>query len=259
MATPKTSFDGVANEFGEYGEQVRGFVRYALVKCNLQPYLKGSSCEVVDVGGGAAVDAVWIAALGHKVTIVEPSVEQIEKGKKRAAKLPPDVQNRITFIHGIAEDLLADNGAGKYDVALSHGVAMYVDDPKSFIDNLALLVKNGGYISLLEKGYFGQEARLIRQGKIKELITFQGTKKAVNNMGRLVHAFYPEDLESAITQAGARVATWTGVRLITDDDTRRVNSLEPAELETIVEAEYRQGKNPGIRAQGQMLHFIAQK
>lgn len=259
MAAPETNFDGVANQFGEYGEQVRGFVRYALVQRNLRPHLEGSPQNIVDVGGGAAIDAAWIATLGHEVTIVEPSAEQIEKGKKRLAVLPTDVQNRVTFVHGVTQDVLGDAGAGKYDMVLSHGVAMYVENPKNFIGELMSLIKAGGRISLLEKGYFGQEARLIRQGKTEELVALRATKKVINNMERTVHAFYPDDLRRMIVGAGGRIIDWTGVRLITDDDTRRVDSLEPRELEAIIEAEHSQGKNPGIRAQGQMLHFLAGK
>lgn len=256
MTAPETNFDGVAEGFGLYGEQVRGRIRYDLVRLNLQPYLEGPSLDIVDVGGGAAIDASYMASLGHRVTVVEPSAEQISKAERRLAHLSPETRSNITVIHGLAEDLLSNGEAGRYDMALSHGVAMYIDEWEGFIANLAKLVRKGGRASLLEKGFYGQEARLIRQGNIQELTRLYKEKKVTNNMGRSVHAFLPEDLENAMKEAGIHVLEWTGVRLITDHDTRLVESLDPAEYEAIVKAEYTQGRNDGIRAQGQMLHFI---
>lgn len=260
MSAPETSFDGIAGQFADYGESVRGYVRYELTHQNLGDLVCGEALKVADIGGGAAVDAAWLAEQGHDVTIVEPAIDQITEAKKRITNLPAQVSHNIRILQGTADDILDRGHEAKYDLVLSHGVAMYLRDPEAFVSQLFQLAKPGGYVSLLEKGFHGTEQRLLREQNWADLRYLQRHHKMpLNRMGREVHAFLPAQLESMIKKARGKVIEWSGVRFASDTIDQPLTDFDQETLDLIVETEARQGSNKAIRGQGQMLHFIAQK
>lgn len=260
MSGPETNFDGVSESFAEYAETVRGYVRYEVAHRNLEDIVLNKPLRVADIGGGAAIDAVWLAGLGHEVVLVEPSEEQLEIARKtRLPQLPGAIREKIETKNSTAENLLRQGEAGKFDLVLSHGVAMYVPNPELFVEALVQLVKPGGYVSLLEKGYVGAELRLIRRKQLKELEALREGENQANEVNRTRQAFHPEDLEAMLLKAGAKVLRWSGVRIDSDEDKRPIHTVPKDELEAIVATEYLHGKAEALRIQGQMLHFIAQK
>lgn len=257
MPPSEKIFAGAAERFAEYAHDVRGHVRYEVTHRNLHDLVQGEPLKVADIGGGAAIDAVWLAQSGHQVLLVEPEEGQQAKARKRIEEA--GLAGSISVIEGTIADI-PNERLGEFDLVLSHGVAMYTPSPKDFIEELVRLAKPGGHISLLEKGYHGALARLFHQNATAEDIKKLRARESVgNNVGKERAAFLPEELETMLRQAGAKVLQWSGVRVFSDQDDRRINMVDPEILEMLVDAEYKQGNNPGIRALGQMLHFIAQK
>ncbi len=259
-ARTENAFTGkTAQKFADYADTVRGFVRYQLVQQNLGMHLGAEPLTIVDVGGGAAIDAVWLAELGHSVTIVEPAPEQIVLAQAKVAQLNPAIASRIATVQGTAETLLADGKAGTYDAVLSHGVAMYVDDARQFIAALAELLKPGGVLSLLEKGWAGAYTRVIAEQAYTAAGQLRHKNQFTNHMGKTVWAFQPKTLEEYMTHAGLTVVEWKGVRVAHDADYRPIADLGESERAAIVRVEQTLGTAPETRGMGQMLHFIAQK
>ena len=254
-----TAFNGsTAESFATHGDTVRGFIRYELVKRNLAEVVMGSPLDVVDVGGGAAIDASWLAGLGHTVTIIDPAEDQLRKAANLLGTLPPDHARRIKLVHGTAEVVLAQHPEHRFDLALSHGVAMYLDEPASFIRNLGWLVKPGSYISLLEKGFFGAKNGLIHEGEYEAAQKLEQTVRLINHQNREVWAFKPERLIELLRQeAHVDSIDWTGVRVTRDFDMRQTGSISPDELRSLVDQEYLAGKRTDLRAIAPMLHFVA--
>ena len=260
MPAPDTAFNGVADQFAGYGSDLRGYVRYEVAHQNLKPYVAEGPLNIADIGSGAAIDGLWLASLGHQVTLVEPSKKQMAKAQDAIAAAPSDTAERITMVLGTTQDLLANGQENEFDMVLSHGVAMYLSDPGSFIGELVRLTKPAGKISLLEKGFYGAEARMIHEENWTGLRILQRTHKVPkNNMGYEVYAFMPAELEQLLKKAGAKTLSWSGVRVITDEMKMPVHALEPDMLAAIVDVEHKQGARQGIRETGQMLHFIAEK
>ncbi|MDL2341773.1 MAG: methyltransferase domain-containing protein [Patescibacteria group bacterium] len=255
---PITTFDGVAGSFSKYDTTLRGHVRYQVVRRNLTPYLGKAPLKVLDVGGGSGPDAAWLVSLGHQVTIVEISKEQRLYAERRFNFfLRPEERALITMVEGELSSLPAP--AASFDVVLCHGVAMYQPAPRKFIAEVISWAKPGGLVSLLEKGYYGAEARAIYKQDFEQLESLHASQKIINNLGLRVHAFTPDALETIIEMTGAKIEQWSGVRVITDRLPMRVADMSKPALETVIEAEYSQGNNSGIRAQGQMLHFIIRR
>jgi S-adenosylmethionine-dependent methyltransferase len=260
MATsPESTFEGAAAIFAEHAKTVRGYVRYQVEQRTLQTVLDASPLRILDVGGGSGIDAAWLVALGHSVTIIEPSFEQQEYAQRRFNFFLNDEQRpRIRTVLGTVNDI-DQKEIASYDVVLIHGVAMLQRDPQAFINSALKYAKPGALISLLEKGYYGTEARLIRQVKPKKLHELYQNRWMNSSIGIPVYSFKPEELEALLVAAGTVVEQWYGVRVATDDTDQRVADLDAAEVANIVDTEFEQGHDPSVRANGQMLHFIARK
>jgi S-adenosylmethionine-dependent methyltransferase len=255
---PEQSFDGAAEMFNEHAKTLRGYVRYQVVETNLQPYLAKPPMRVLDVGGGSGIDAAWLAVQGHDVTLLEASEVQCTAAEVRFNFfLTESERQRIAIIPGTFSNL--PKVSIEFDLVLMHGVAMYQDDPATFIKNAIGYVAQGGIFSLVEKGYYGAHARAIRRGEQQQLVEGTYSRVRQNNLGLFTNIFKPEELETLLTDAGVTLLDWSGVRVITDEMFENVADIDPHDLATIIEAEYEQGHHPGIRAQGQMLHFIGRK
>lgn len=255
-----TAFEGNAEHFAGHALEVRGYVRYEVVHRNLTDYVSNGPLRIADVGGGSGIDAVWLAEMGHDITLVDPGEKQLARARARIAQATPEVCDRITLIEGDVLDVLRQGGEASFDMALSHGVAMYLPDPQSFTLQLARLVKPGGHVSLLEKSFFGQEARFVSHAKWDELDFLHATGRVrANNEGRPTRTFKPEDLSLMLKRAGVNPQRWFGVRVVSDELDMPVSALTPEQLEAVVEVELQQSRNDRTWANGQMLHFIGKK
>lgn len=256
-ASSLTSFDQIATVFADYGQSLPGFVRYKLTQQRLAAYTDKKKLRVLDIGGGSGPDAGWLAQRGHRVVVLEPSKKQREYAQRRFNFfLSKTARNRITILPIFLKDLPSNE---TYDLVLVHGVAMYQADPTSFMEEAIAHVEPGGLFSLVEKGYYGAQARAVRHRDFKALRKLKTTGRVVNFLEQEVWAFRPEELEDLLQRSRFDIVEWHGIRLITDDLRIKVKQLKPAELTTILELEAAHGSHPGIRSQGQMLHFIARK
>ncbi len=253
--TQKPVFNEVGERFIDYYSTVRGYVRQEVTRHDLVPYLNPAPLTIADVGGGDGRDSEWLALQGHDVTLVEPAVEMIKRATRR--------DKRIHIVHGDERVLLHESGEAAFDVVLSHGVLMYeLNEPQAQLDRLLKLLKPGGILSLLTKGYGGAFERLKRQGKTNELDGLKKTHQFVQNkdkLGQRVWAFSEVELDEMIKTAGARVLEWAGVRIESDEDARQISEVPKAELDAIVAQEIALAHDPARRTSGQMLHFIARR
>jgi S-adenosylmethionine-dependent methyltransferase len=250
-------FDGAAAIFAEHAKTLRGYVRYQIVRRNLEPYLTGKNLNILDIGGGSGIDAAWLASQGHKVLLIEPSSEQFTYAERRFNFfLTADQRQRITLKQISLEEIPARQ---QFDVVLMHGVAMFQPEPTKFITSAFRFVKPGGLFSLVEKGYYGAEARAIREHRLKQVANLHATQHVVDNLKLSTYAFKPEEIEALLLKHDFEIIQWTGVRVIAHDMNLLVEDVDKDELATILETEFEQGADPGIRTQGQLLHFISRK
>ena len=101
--------------------------------------------DVIDAGGGTGGFAVPLAALGHSVTVVDPSPDSLAAAQRRAAEM--DV--RISAIQGEAAGLDSVLGEAAGDLVICHSVLEYVDSPADALAAIARVLRPGGTVSVL--------------------------------------------------------------------------------------------------------------
>ncbi len=261
------TFSGtVSDQYANHTESLRYWVRQQVTRHHLLPVLQTcqeaqstDKLQVLDFGGGNAQDALWLAGLGHHVTVLDISAHEITKGKIARADALAEVARRVTLMHGGSKKLA--NYPERFDIALSHGVLQYaLKEPELQLSAIARALKRGGRLSLLTSGLSSTtaEKHLVHdQDAVHEL---QTTGLYVNNLGIKVRAYDFEQLEDMVLQCGfSAVEATFGVRIHSNQDSRNLAVVNMAERRQILEDEIAASENPDLKDIGSMLHLIVAK
>ena len=101
--------------------------------------------DIVDVGGGTGGLAVPFAALGHNVTVVDPSPDALAAAQRRAA----EAGARLIAVQGEAASLDSVAGPKAADLVICHNVLEYVDSPADAMTAIAAVLRPSATVSVL--------------------------------------------------------------------------------------------------------------
>jgi len=101
--------------------------------------------DIVDVGGGTGGLAVPFAALGHNVTVVDPSPDALAAAQRRAA----EAGARLIAVQGEAASLDSLVGTKAADLVICHNVLEYVDSPADAMTAIAAVLRPSATVSVL--------------------------------------------------------------------------------------------------------------
>lgn len=245
------------NSFIDYYDTVRGWIRERLAQEMVRPFLPEIGVRIVDIGGGDGRDSVWLAGLGYDVTLLDPSKAMLQRARERAEAYHVHL-NIIEDDHTVLEQ----EEMRDFDMAISHGVLMYCDDPMVHIKYTVASLKPGGYLSLLTNNYGGAKTKLQAKGADgqKALDKLKETHTSTNNLGIEVWAHTRGQIEEMLSVAGLKVLQVRGVRSEHDYDDRSWMEVTEKELNRILERERELGKDESyMDEKAQMLHYIAGK
>ncbi len=173
--------------------------------------------DVVDVGAGTGGFAVRLAALGHHVTVVDPSPDALAAARWRAAELGVT----LTAVQGEAGDLAGLVGAGTADLVVCHNVLEYVDSPAAAMAAVAAVLRAGGTVSVLAANVVAavlQRALAGRYDEARRLLEAHSPSTEplapAPVSGITEHRrFTLPGLTALIEQAGLRVGEAQGIRV----------------------------------------------
>ncbi|GAA4108346.1 methyltransferase [Nocardioides fonticola] len=228
----------------------RGAVRTGVVWAALQPLVTTAPLDVVDIGGGTGGLAVRIAALGHRVTVIDPSPDALAALDRRA-------RDAGVAVAGEQGDLasLADRTASA-DLVLCHGVLEVAGDPAQALAVLAGSLRAGGALSLLVAqrhaaviaramaGHFGQALALL---------------DSTAPTGRAGVRFTAAELEELVAGAGLDAIALQGVRVFADLVPGSLLDLEPGATAALLELEHAVATRPEYRPLAAQLHLLARR
>ncbi|WP_139981095.1 methyltransferase domain-containing protein [Nocardioides litoris] len=233
----------------------RAAPRTAVVWDDLDPVLAADRAplDVVDIGGGTGGSAVRAAALGHRVTVVDPSPDALASLDRRAREAGVDVSGR----QGDLSDLPTLVGEHSADVVLCHGVLEVVPDPAAALASLRTVLRPGGHLSLLlaqrhaavvaraMAGHFAQAAALL-----------DGTDQPGRG-GRTGRRFAADEAAVLLAGAGFTLVSTHGVRVFADLVPGSLLDLEPGATAALVDLERAVAARPEYLPLATQLHLLA--
>jgi len=173
----------------------------------------GAALDIVDVGGGTGGFAVPFAALGHRVTVVDPSPDALAAAQRRAAEM----RVMLTAVQGDAGELASLVGDGAADLVICHSVLEYVDSPAAAMAAIARVLRPGATVSVLAANAVAavlQRALAGRYAEARQLLAADGAETPAEGAGVTApRRFTLAGLTALITGAGLRAGDAHGIRV----------------------------------------------
>lgn len=188
--------------------------------------------DVVDVGGGTGGDAVRLATLGHRVTVVDPSPDALASLDRRAKE--SDVADGVRGRLADTSDLGTVVPDASADLALLHGVLEHVDDPAEALAAVRRVLRPGGVLSVVVAGRPAAVLARAVAGDFEGALELFGSDaeswdRRANGPRRYVRA----EVEGLVQAAGLRVVSTTGLRVFADLVPSAVVDGEPGARERL--------------------------
>ena len=200
---------GVAADFRRDG------VRFSLVWDVLRDVVSARVAEtgrqaldIVDVGGGTGGLAVPFAALGHNVTVVDPSPDALAAAQRRAA----EAGARLTAVQGEAASLDSVAGTKSADLVICHNVLEYVDSPSDAMTAIAAVLRPSATVSVLASNAVAAVLHRALAGRFTEARQLLESEKAAEGSGSPRRFTLPA-LTALIEGAGLRAGEAHGLRI----------------------------------------------
>ncbi len=236
----------------------RTAARTAVVWDAVRARLEGTGeQQVLDIGGGTGGFAVRVAALGNRITVIDPSPDALAALARRADE--QGVADRVTGLQGDLgnlRELAPDGGA---DLVLCHGVLGLVDDPVTALQSIASVLRPDGALSLLVSqrhaavlaramaGHFAQAMRLL-EGRPEDQSTDARSSE---------RRFTVDELTGLLEEAGFTIRSSHGIRVFTDLVPSSLLDLEPGAAAALLELERAVSERPEYLTLASQLHLVA--
>lgn len=171
--------------------------------------------DVLDLGGGTGADAVRVAALGHRVIVVDPSPDALASSARRAAEAGVEVEGLL----GDTADLLDHVGEQSIDLVVCHGVLDHVTDPDQAVEASRAVLRPHGWLSVLVGGRVAAVAARAAAGDFTGATTLA---TATPDASWDLDAWGPrrwlaDELASLLTTHGLTPVLSQGVRVLSDE------------------------------------------
>ena len=168
--------------------------------------------DIVDVGGGTGGFAVPFAALGHRVTVVDPSPDALAAAQRRAAEVPVT----LTAVQGEADGLDGLVGEAAADLVICHSVLEYVDSPADAMAAIARVLRPGATVSVLAANVVAavlHRALAGRYAEARHLLAAEEAAEAAGPGPGVPRRFTLAGLTALIEGAGLRPGGAHGIRV----------------------------------------------
>ncbi|MFC4119541.1 methyltransferase domain-containing protein [Nonomuraea zeae] len=212
--------------------------------------------DIVDAGGGTGGFAVPLAALGHTVTVVDPSPDSLAALERRAKEKGVGVRG----LQGDAADLGELLSRDSADLVLCHSVLEYVEDPISALTAVAGVLRRGGAVSVLAANPVASAIHRALAGQFDEARAVLGDPGGTwGDRDPTPRRFAAETLVELLSATGFAIGAVHGVRVFADLVPSRLVDGEPGAAESLVALEQAAATHPVLRDIATQLHVLGHR
>ena len=207
--------------------------------------------DIVDVGGGTGGLAVPFAALGHNVTVVDPSPDALAAAQRRAA----EAGARLTGVQGDAASLDSVAGPKTADLVICHNVLEYVDSPADAMTAIAAVLRPSATVSVLAANAVAAVLRRALAGRFTEARRLLETEGAAG----LPRRFTLPALAALIEGAGLRAGEAHGLRIFSGLVPGALLDTDAGGAEALRALEAAAAATPPLRDIAAQLHVLGHR
>jgi S-adenosylmethionine-dependent methyltransferase len=206
--------------------------------------------DIVDVGGGTGGLAVPFAALGHGVTVVDPSPDALAAAQRRAA----EAGARLASVQGDAASLDSVVGPGAADLVICHNVLEYVEEPPEAMSAIARVLRPSATVSLLVSNAVAAVLHRALAGRFAEARALLADTRACRP-----RRFTLPELTALVEQAGLRAGEAHGLRIFGGLVPGALLEGDAAAAEALRALEEAAASTPPLRDIAAQLHVLGHR
>jgi SAM-dependent methyltransferase len=210
--------------------------------------------DVVDAGGGTGGFAVPLAALGHNVTVVDPSPDSLAAAQRRAAEM----NVRISAVQGEAAGLDSVVGEETADLVICHSVLEYVDSPADALAAVTRVLRPGGTVSVLAAGAVAAVLHRALTGRFDEARALLEDTGAGQD-GGVPRRFTLPGLVALIESVGLAPGAAHGAEIFGGLVPSALVDADPGAAESLRALEAAAATHPALRDIAAKLHLLGRR
>jgi S-adenosylmethionine-dependent methyltransferase len=207
-----------------------------------------AALDIVDVGGGTGGLAVPFAALGHNVTVVDPSPDALAAAQRRAA----EAGARLASVQGDAASL--DSLVGPADLVICHNVLEYVDEPADAMSAIARVLRPAATVSVLASNAVAAVLHRALAGRFAEARVLLADAAASTP-----RRFTLPELTALLEQAGLHAGEAHGLRIFTGLVPGALLDGDAAATDALRALEEAAASTPPLRDIAAQLHVLGHR
>ena len=209
-----------------------------------------AALDIVDVGGGTGGLAVPFAALGHNVTVVDPSPDALAAAQRRAA----EAGARLASVQGEAASLDGVVGPAAADLVICHNVLEYVEEPADAMSAIARVLRPSATVSVLASNAIAAVLHRALAGRFTEARLLLADAAASTS-----RRFTLPELTALVEQAGLRAGAAHGLRIFAGLVPGALLDGDAAATEALRALEEAAASTPPLRDFAAQLHMLGHR
>ena len=206
--------------------------------------------DIVDVGGGTGGLAVPFAALGHNVTVVDPSPDALAAAQRRAA----EADARLASVQGEAASLDSVVGQEAADLVICHNVLEYVEEPADAMSAIARVLRPSAIVSVIASNAVAAVLHRALAGRFAEARRLLADAAACTP-----RRFTLPELTALVEQAGLRAGEAHGLRIFGGLVPAALLEGDAAATEALRALEEAAASTPPLRDIAAQLHLLGHR
>jgi S-adenosylmethionine-dependent methyltransferase len=241
--------DGVPSKDVPLGGSLLGSVLLGVVAASADETGR-PALDIVDVGGGTGGLAVPFAALGHNVTVVDPSPDALAAAARRAA----ETSVRLTVVQGEAASVDSLLGKEAADLVICHNVLEYVDSPADAMAAIARVLRPSGTVSIMAANAVAAVLHRALAGRFAE-----ARRMLARRGGEPPRRFTLPELTALFQSAGLRAGQAHGLRVFAGLVPGALVDGDPAAVAGLADLESAAATYPPLRDIAAQLHLLGHR